>query len=113
MQGLKRVWPATKIPVVPDSDGCYPYCPYGVKVDPELEGMGCENPAGSCRRKCTCCTQWCVTRIESPTCQACVYYIQNLDDQVICTHPIPRNANDDDPTVDVPFPKLATYLAKQ
>ena len=112
MKSIKRVWPATKIPLVPESDGSYPYCPYGVKVDPAIEGDVCSDFECCHSMHCHSCPKQPIARIDSPTCQACVYYIQNLDDQVICTHPIPRNENDDDPTVDVPFPKLAAYLSK-
>lgn len=88
---VRRIFPANKFPLNPDEDGCLPECPFGVKVNFHLEAcVGCphaESDPDSCEA-CPTCGSLQVARINSFTCQACVYYIQEMDSQVICSHPL-------------------------
>lgn len=86
-----RANPVNKFPLQLTEDNQYMECPFGVKVQYPEDCTVCE-PYASCSCMCENCPKVPVARINSCTCQRCVYYIQELDSQVICGHPIYKSS---------------------
>lgn len=77
----------TRIPVR-YSDGDYENpCPFGVQKDGDLEIVLDTCPVCGPNCSCGCLEGKTIAGAGGPTCRACVYHVQILDEQVICYNP--------------------------
>ena len=79
-----------------EEDGRYPEkCQFGVKINLDLETP---EVCGCCGNyPCTCgeSSDLDIAGVGSLTCRSCHWCISDLDDQIVCSHPIKMDASDE------------------
>lgn len=72
-------------------------CPFGVLKNSEFEDIPSECPVCGPDCTCGCLAQLQIAGIGGPTCRACVYHVQILNEEVICYNPaIPQQISGED-----------------